>query len=142
MPQRISIVVKRDRKGLVRLAAPVLLALFLKCALVPAFAQQPSGKGPQDQVGDQVPFNGYLFRILTSQGSHAPDEAKNYIVDGKMIAGFAFVAYPVEHRSSGVMTFMVNESGTIYEKDLGPDTTRLAEAMTAYDPDSTWRRVK
>ena len=100
------------------------------------------GKGPKDEVGDQVPFNGYFFRILTSQGSHAPGGAKNYVVDGKMSAGFAFVAYPAEYRSSGVMTFIVDGSGTIYEKDLGPDTTKLAEAMTAYDPDSTWHRAE
>ncbi len=96
---------------------------------------------PTDQVGEHVPFNGYMFRILTSQGRHAPGGAKNYIVDAKMNAGFAFVAYPVEYRSSGVMTFIVDKSGTIYEKDLGPDTTKLAEAMTAYDPDSKWRKV-
>ena len=99
------------------------------------------GKGPKDQVGGPVPYNGYFFRILTSQGRHAPGGAKNYVVDGKMTGGFAFVAYPAEYRSSGVMTFVVNESGTIYEKDLGPNTTKLAEAMTAYDPDSTWNKV-
>ena len=97
---------------------------------------------PTDQVGEHVPFNGYMFRVLTSQGRHAPGGAMNYIVDGKMSAGFAFVAYPVEYRSSGVMTFVVNESGTIYEKDLGPNTTKLAQAMTAYDPDSTWRKAE
>jgi hypothetical protein len=96
---------------------------------------------PTDQVGEHVPFNGYMFRILTSQGRHAPGGAKNYIVDGKMSVGFAFVAYPVEYRSSGVMTFIVDESGTIYEKDLGPDTTELARAMTAYDPDPTWHKA-
>jgi len=97
---------------------------------------------PTDQVGEHVPFNGYMFQILTSQGRHAPGGAKNYIVDGKMSAGFAFVAYPVEYRSSGVMTFIVDESGTIYEKDLGPNTAKLAEAMTAYDPDSTWYKTE
>ena len=97
---------------------------------------------PTDQVGEHVPFNGYMFRILTSQGPHAAGGAKNYIVDGQMSAGFAFVAYPVEYRSSGVMTFIVDKSGAIYEKDLGPDTTKLAQAMTAYDPDSTWHKVE
>jgi hypothetical protein len=97
---------------------------------------------PADQVGEHVPFNGYMFRILTGQGPHAPGGAKNYVVDGKMSAGFAFVAYPVDYRSSGVMTFIVDKSGTIYEKDLGPDTTKLAQAMTAYDPDSTWHKVE
>ncbi len=97
---------------------------------------------PTDQVGEHVPFNGYMFRILTSQGRHAPGGAKKYIVDGKMSAGFAFVAYPVEYRSSGVMTFIVDKSGTIYENDLGPNTTKLAQAMTAYDPDSTWHKAE
>ncbi len=97
---------------------------------------------PEDQVGEHVPFNGYMFRILTSQGPHAPGGAKSYIVDGKMTAGFAFVAYPVDYRSSGVMTFIVDESGTIYEKNLGPDTTKLAQAMTVYDPDSTWHKTE
>jgi hypothetical protein len=95
---------------------------------------------PADQVGEHVPFNGYMFRILTRQGSHAPGGAKNYVLDGKMTAGFAFVAYPVEYRSSGVMTFIVDASGNIYEKDLGPNTTKLAQAMTAYEPDSTWHQ--
>lgn len=97
---------------------------------------------PTDQVGEHVPFNGYMFRILTSQGPHARGGAKNYIVDGKMSAAFAFVAYPVEYRSSGVMTLIVDKSGAIYEKDLGPDTIKLAQAMTAYDPDSTWHKVE
>jgi Protein of unknown function (DUF2950) len=97
---------------------------------------------PTDQVGEHVPFNGYMFRILTSQGPHAQGGAKNYIVDGKMTEGFAFVAYPVDYRSSGVMTFIVDKSGAIYEKDLGPNTTKLAQAMTAYDPDSTWQKVE
>ncbi len=100
------------------------------------------GSGSKNQVGDPVPFNGYFFRILTSQGPHALGGAKTYIVDGVMTGGFAFIAYPAEYRSSGVVTFIVDESGTIYEKDLGPDTTKLAEAMTAYDPDSTWHKVE
>jgi Protein of unknown function (DUF2950) len=97
---------------------------------------------PTDQVGEHVPYNGYMFRILTSQGPHAPGGAKSYIVEGKMSAGFAFVAYPVDYRSSGVMTFIVDKSGTIYEKDLGPKTTKLAQAMTVYDPDSSWQKAE
>jgi len=97
---------------------------------------------PTEQVGQHVPFNGYMFRILTSQGRHAAGGAKKYVVDGKMSAGFAFVAYPVEYRSSGVITFIVDQSGTIYEKDLGPNTTKLAQAMTVYDPDSTWHKAE
>jgi hypothetical protein len=104
-------------------------------------ADSPFGKD-LNQGGDHGPFDGYFFRILTRQGSHAPGGAKNYVVDGKMTAGFAFVAYPAEYHSSGVMTFIVSKSGTIYEKDLGPDTTKIAEAMSAYDPDSTWNKVE
>ena len=90
---------------------------------------------------DPIPFNGYYFRILTGQGNNAPGGERSYLADGKMLNGFAFLAYPAEYRSSGVMTFIVNESGMVYEKDLGPDTTTLAIAMTEYNPDSTWRRV-
>ncbi len=104
-----------------------------------AYARQNLTK---DQVGEHVPFNGYLFRMLTNQGSHAPGGARNYVVNGKMTRGFAFVAYPAEYRTSGVMTFIVDQSGTIYEKDLGPDTTKLAQAMTAFDPDSTWHKAE
>jgi Protein of unknown function (DUF2950). len=104
-----------------------------------AYAQQNL---TTDGVGEPVPFNGYMFRVLTRQGPHAPGGAKNYVVNGKMSAGFAFVAYPVEYRSSGVMTFILDESATIYEKDLGPNTTRLAQAMTVYDPDSTWHKTE
>jgi hypothetical protein len=97
---------------------------------------------PTNQVGEHVPFNGYLFRILTSQGPHAPGGAKNYVVNGRMTGGFAFVAYPAEYRTSGVMTLIIDQSGTIYEKDLGPDTTKLAQALTAFDPDSTWHKAE
>jgi hypothetical protein len=97
------------------------------------------GEALKDQTNmSPVPFNGYFFRVLTKQGPHAPGGAKNYVVDGRMSRGFAFVAYPAEYRGSGVMTFIVDESGTVYEKDLGPDTTKYADAMNAYDPDSTW----
>ena len=99
------------------------------------------GTSSKNRVGDPVPYNGYFFRILTKQGAHAPGGAKSYVVDGVMTEGFAFIAYPAEYRSSGVMTFIVDESGTIYEKDLGPDTTKTAEAMTTYDPDATWHQA-
>jgi hypothetical protein len=104
-----------------------------------AYARQ---NRPANQVGTHDPFNGYLFRVLTSQGAHAPGGAKNYVVNGKMTAGFGFVAYPVEYRSSGVKTFIVSKSGVIYEKDLGANTTAIAESMTTYDPDSTWQKAE
>jgi hypothetical protein len=89
-----------------------------------------------------VPYNGYFFRILKSQGSNAPGGAESYIVNGKMTLGFAFVAYPAEYRSSGVMTFIVSKSGTVYEKDLGPNTSLDAQAITAYNPDTTWHKAE
>jgi Protein of unknown function (DUF2950) len=91
--------------------------------------------------GDQTPFRGYYFRILTKQGSHAPGGAKDYIVDGKMTGGFAFVAYPAEYRSTGVMTLMVNQDGTVYEKNLGEKTAEIAPAISTFDPDSSWKET-
>ncbi len=87
------------------------------------------------------PFHGYIYRILTSQGAAAPGGARNYIVDGKMTGGFALVAYPVSYRDSGVMTFIVNQDGQVYQKDLGPDTEQIAGEMMTYDPDATWEAV-
>jgi hypothetical protein len=87
------------------------------------------------------PFHGYFYRIITAQGAAAPGGAKSYIVDGKMTGGFAFVAYPAEYRNSGVMAFVVNLNGAVYEKDLGPKTADLAKAATAINPDTTWRAV-
>jgi Protein of unknown function (DUF2950) len=88
-----------------------------------------------------VPFNGYYFRILTAQGNNAEGGARSYIANGKMVGGFAFVAYPTVYRSSGVVTFIVNQNGILYQKDLGPNTEKIAGAMTEYDPDSSWHRV-
>jgi Protein of unknown function (DUF2950) len=76
------------------------------------------------------------------QGKHAPGGAKQYIVDGKMTQGFAFVAYPAEYRSSGVMTFIVGSDGVVYERDLGKATDVIANSMKKYDPDSTWRKAE
>ena len=88
------------------------------------------------------PYHGYYYRMLNGQGAHAKGGAKNYIADGEMTGGFAFVAYPADYRSSGVMTFLVNENGTIYQKDLGEKTADLAQQMTEYNPDKSWRVVK
>jgi hypothetical protein len=84
------------------------------------------------------PFHGYYFKILTRQGTSAPGGAYNYIINGNMIAGFALVAYPATWGNSGVMTFVVNQEGRVYEKDLGARTPQIAGAMTEYNPDSSW----
>jgi hypothetical protein len=86
------------------------------------------------------PFRGYYFRILVRQGGNAAGGAMDYVTDGKMTKGFAFVANPAVYRDSGVMTFIVNQDGVVYEKDLGKNTASLANGLTEYNPDSTWRR--
>jgi hypothetical protein len=84
------------------------------------------------------PFDGYYFRILTKQGDKAKGEAKDYIVNGKMTGGFAVLAYPVDYRNSGIMTFIVGKDGIVYQKDLGENTTEVAEAITDYNPGDGW----
>ena len=91
--------------------------------------------------GSPIPFHGYYYKILTKQGKNAHGGARNYLVDGKMIKGFAFLAYPAEYRASGVMTFMINQDGIIVQKDLGADTNKLASEITGYNPDKTWQEV-
>jgi len=91
--------------------------------------------------GGRTPFHGYYFKILTKQGAAAAGGELEYIVNGKMIGGFALVAYPAEYRNSGVMTFIVNHAGAVFQKDLGPNTAQVAERMTAFNPDKTWRAV-
>jgi hypothetical protein len=92
--------------------------------------------------GEPQPFHGYYYRILTRQGLNAPGGELNYVVNGKMIGGFALVAYPAEYGNSGVMTFVVNHAGTVYQKDLGERTAAIAKRMTAFDPDQTWKKVE
>jgi len=87
-------------------------------------------------------FHGYYFRMLTGQTDKAPGGAKDYMVNGKMTGGFAFVAYPAEYGNSGVMTFMINQDGVLLEKDLGKNTTETVMAMTKFDPDPDWRIVE
>jgi len=90
--------------------------------------------------GPPTPYRGYLFHILTSQGKNAPGGAKSYVVNGKMVEGFAFVAYPAEYRSSGVVTFIVASDGVVYQKDLGKKTEAVGIAMKEFSPDSTWQK--
>jgi hypothetical protein len=87
-----------------------------------------------------TPYRGYLYGVLTQQGSHAPGGAKGYIVDGKMSGGFAFIAFPAEYRSSGVMTFIICQNGVVFRKDLGPNTEKIAKAMKSFNPDSSWKQ--
>jgi hypothetical protein len=117
-------------------------------------SEEPSPLGPliaraqgrgyvkaKDVQGKPLPYYGYYYRILKSQGADAPGGAYDYVVRGKMIGGFALVAYPATWGNSGVMTFIVNHDGVVYQKDLGPDTAAVARAITRFDPDSTWTHL-
>jgi hypothetical protein len=88
------------------------------------------------------PYHGYFYKILKKQGANAPGGAYDYVVADRMIAGFALVAYPASYGSTGVKTFIVNHQGLVYEKDLGRNSGQIAEAMTTFDPDGTWKVVK
>lgn len=99
-------------------------------------------KTSQGTAQSANPFHGYYFKLLTRQGPSAPGGAYNYIINGNMIAGFALVAYPATWGNSGVMTFVINQEGRVYEKNFGARTTEVAGAMTEYNPDSTWKLVR
>jgi len=98
------------------------------------YSGKPLGEEPE-------PYHGYFYRILTAQGKNAPDGAQDYVVGGKMIGGFALIAYSAHYGASGIMTFIVNHDGVVYQKKLGKDTKKAAQAMKALDPDKTWTRV-
>ncbi len=97
-----------------------------------------SSEGYSAKPEGHTAFHGYYFHMLKGQTDKTPGGAKEYVVDGKMTNGFAFVAYPAEYGNSGVMTFMINQDGVLLEKDLGKTTTETATAMTEFDPDSSW----
>jgi hypothetical protein len=105
--------------------------LFAKAAL----GGYRTGSGP-------VPYHGYYYKVLTRQGRGAPGGAYSYLLRGRMVGGFALVAYPASYRNSGVMTFIVRHDGTVFQKDLGPQTRRAASRMTAFDPNPSWIQVK
>ena len=105
-----------------------------------ALAAQASAEGYKAGEG-MTPYHGYYFRILKGQGPDAPGGALNYVVKGKMIGGFGLIAWPAEYGNSGVMTFLVNHNGVVYQKDLGARTGFVAERTTLFDPDQTWKKV-
>jgi len=101
-----------------------------------------SARGEGYRRGEKpTPYHGYFYRILTAQGPAAPDGAYDYLAHGRMIGGFALVAFPAQYGVSGVMTIIVNHDGVVYQKDLGPDTVALARTMKAFNPDRTWTKV-
>lgn len=108
-----------------------------------AFAQGVGYEhGKQVDAPKPQPFYGYLYRIVTTQGANVPGGKYDYVINGNMIGGFALVAYPVEYGKSGIMTFVVNQQGKVWQKDLGDKTAELAGALTVYDPDKTWTRAR
>jgi hypothetical protein len=112
--------------------------------LAAAASKEGYGKKEGDKAaptGPQ-PYHGYVYRIITAQGKDAQGGAYDYVVGGKLIGGFAIVAWPATYRNSGVMTFIVNHDGVVYEKDLGAKTDSIAAAMTRFNPDATWRKAE
>ena len=105
--------------------------------LGPFFAQASS-----EGYANLSPFHGYYYKILKGQGKYATGGAYDYVVKGKMILGYALVAYPAQYGNSGIMTFIVNQAGVIYEKNLGKNTVNIAKAMKKFNPDKTWREIK
>jgi hypothetical protein len=97
--------------------------------------------GAEAHAGKQIPYHGYYFRILKAQGKNAPGGARDYVKNGELSDGFAIAAWPAEYETSGVMTFLVDQDGVVFQKDLGSGTEKIAGAMHSFDPDITWARV-
>jgi hypothetical protein len=153
--QREYVAKDQDRNGLLEYAVKFVSAPGKRDGLY--WESNADGSDPQSPLGPLVaaaardgyprpatlelaPYHGYYYRLLTRQGKDAPGGALDYMVKGKLIGGFAVVAYPARHGASGIMTFLVNHDGVIHEKDLGKNTAALAEKMTSFDPDPGWKR--
>jgi len=104
-------------------------------------AENEGYPGATGAKGRPTPYQGYYYHMLNAQGPNAPGGAKDYVRNGHMTEGFAFVAWPAGYGSSGIVTFLVDQDGTVFQKDLGSDTAKTAGAMTRFDPDFTWTRV-
>jgi len=104
--------------------------------LGPLFDRLPAGEG---SAGKRMPYHGYYYRILNGQGPDAPGGAYSYLAQGRMIGGFALVAWPAAYGNTGVMTFVVNQNGVVYEKDLGPGTRSAVEGIKLFNPDKSWK---
>jgi hypothetical protein len=104
-----------------------------------AKVQGYTAEGPDDKP---LPYHGYYYKILKSQGKNAPGGAYDYVVNGKMVGGFALVAYPARYGSSGIMTFIVSQDGIVYQRNLGEKTEEIAQGMTTFDPDKEWKKVE
>jgi hypothetical protein len=109
--------------------------------LGPLIAEARAGGYRPGESAEPQPYHGYYYHILKGQGPHAPGGAYSYVANGLMLGGFGLVAWPSQWGNTGVMTFVVNQDGEIYQKDLGPRTAAIAKAMTRFDPDTTWHKV-
>jgi hypothetical protein len=144
----------RERDGIIQYAQKVISDPYRRNGLywevgdgeIPSplgpFFAQAAEKGYTKKGDRPIPYHGYYYKILKGQGMSAPGGAYKYVINGHMVAGFALVAWPAEYNVSGVMTFVVNQNGTVYQKDLGLKTGELAKAMTLYNPDRTWKRAQ
>jgi len=94
-----------------------------------------------DTTSGRQPYHGYYYRILQSQGAHAPGGARDYKINGQLVGGFGLIALPASYGSSGVMTFIVNQEGVVYQRDLGKDTAKLAQQIASFDPGPEWKKV-
>jgi len=108
----------------------------------PLVAKADSEGYARSKGGDKAPYQGYLFKILKAQGANVEGGSFDYVVNDRMILGFALVAYPAEYGNSGIMTFVVNQNGIVYQKDLGKNTGKVAAAMKLYNPDKSWKKVE
>jgi hypothetical protein len=106
------------------------------------FVADAAAEGYKKKEGGPAPYHGYYYKVLTAQGPDAAGGAFSYLVNGNMVAGYAMVAWPADYGNTGIVTFVVNSYGTIYEKDLGEKTGEIAGALNAYNPDATWKRAK
>jgi hypothetical protein len=100
------------------------------------------GYTPREPGEDPKPYHGYFYKIINAQGPSAAGGAYNYVINGHMVAGFGLLAWPAEYGNSGIMTFVVNQGGIVYERDLGANTKEIVEFITRYDPDESWRRAR
>jgi hypothetical protein len=107
-----------------------------------ADASEEGYTGSHAGSGVRRPYHGYYYKMLTAQGPHANGGAYDYEVNGHMIGGFAIIAWPADYGNSGIMTFMVNYDGVVFQKDLGERTASIAEKMSTYDPDSSWTAIQ
>ena len=110
------------------------LGPLVASARAAGYRRGAKGEGP-------TPYHGYYFKVLTSQGPNAPGGAADYIVNGQMIGGFGLVAWPARYGDSGVMTFIVNHDGVVYQRDLGPQTAKIAPAISRFDLDQSWQKT-